>query len=213
VNYETLWEKALIVTKEAILNSSLTPLETKSKLIKNHLNEYFELRQLKSTKLLNKIFNGPKPNPFYPWDSDLEISSIFDSHELILNKYPVQLGHMLLITNTWKPQIGWLEKEDFKALISVNSDTSGLWFFNSGPKAGASQPHRHIQLLPRKSTENICPRYNWFIDNIHAQKNPKLIRSALKGSYLVEPITDELNDYSGTKLYESTNIRYNIKNL
>ena len=39
--------------------------------------------------------------------------------------------------------------KDWRAIQQVNKDTSGLWFFNSSPIAGASQPHRHFQLLRR----------------------------------------------------------------
>ena len=46
----------------------------------------------------------------------------------------------------------------------VNNDTSGLWFFNSSPIAGASQPHRHFQLLRRSYGEISCPREKWFLD-------------------------------------------------
>ena len=109
----------------------------------------------------NRIF-GPKPNPFAPWDNNLQISNIGNNHSLILNKYPVQKGHMLLITSNWSPQNGWLTYEDWDALIRVNNDTTGLWFFNSGPKAGASQPHRHIQLLRRFKGQQVCPRDYWF---------------------------------------------------
>ena len=69
---------------------------------------------------------------------------------------------MLLITNCWKPQNGWLNLDDFEAILNVDNDTTGLWFFNSSKEAGASQPHRHFQLLPRHYNESICPRYEWF---------------------------------------------------
>jgi ATP adenylyltransferase len=39
----------------------------------------------------------------------------------------------------------------------VAADTGGLWFFNSCGAAGASQPHRHLQLLPRLPREPSCP--------------------------------------------------------
>jgi ATP adenylyltransferase len=42
-------------------------------------------------------------------------------------------------------------------LAAVEADTSGLWFFNSCAAAGASQPHRHLQLLPRSPQETSCP--------------------------------------------------------
>ena len=88
----------------------------------------------------------------------LEIDKIGDNHQLILNKYPVQKGHILLITNKWKPQNGWLDIKDWRAIQQVNNDTSGLWFFNSSPIAGASQPHRHFQLLRRSKDEISYPR-------------------------------------------------------
>ena len=70
-----------------------------------------------------------------------------NTHALILNKYPVELGHMLLIADKWIPQTSWLNIDDWNAILSVNNDTDGLWFYNSGSIAGASQPHKHIQLL------------------------------------------------------------------
>ena len=113
--------------------------------------------------------DAQKINPFLPCDQDLMIAPIGEQHNLILNKFPVQIGHMLLITNEWAPQKGWLNINDWKALEIVNEDTSGLWFFNSAPHAGASQPHRHLQLLSRSKDELTCPRNNWFEELIKIQ--------------------------------------------
>ena len=63
-------------------------------------------------------------------------------------------------------QINWLQPDDWRALVRVDRDSTGLWFFNSGPRAGASQPHRHLQLLPRHPGERICPRLSWFTDRL-----------------------------------------------
>ena len=161
---EKYWKKALFKSKNAAESGSLIPLKTK--VIKSYgKDEYkFEVRYMLSQSPLHLVKKVPKENPFQPWNKDLEISPIGSQHTLILNKYPVQLGHMLLITNTWAPQKGWLTKEDWKALETVDKDTCGLWFFNSGPQAGASQPHRHIQLLRRNIYESYCPRDKWFED-------------------------------------------------
>ena len=158
---ESIWSKALEISREAVNCGAVIPLNT----IKyKSSDEYcdFELRFLKSPipKFLKEY--GPKPNPFIPWDSRLQIQTINNKHTLILNKYPVQIGHILLITNSWKPQNGWLNEDDFEAIINVDNDTTGLWFFNSSKESGASQPHRHFQLLPRHINEIICPRYEWF---------------------------------------------------
>ena len=169
---ESIWSKALEVSRKAVNCGAVIPLNTiKYKSTKDSCD--FELRFLNSPipKYLTEY--GPKRNPFIPWDTRLQIQPINDKHTLILNKYPVQIGHMLLITNTWKPQNGWLDKEDFEAIQNVDNDTTGLWFFNSSKEAGASQPHRHFQLLPRHFTDSICPRFDWFCSLLNNTKENK----------------------------------------
>ena len=167
---ESIWSKALEVSKKAVNCGAVIPLNTiKYKSIQECCD--FELRFLKSPIPKYLIEYGPKRNPFIPWDSRLEIQPINEKHTLILNKYPVQIGHMLLITNTWKPQNGWLNKDDFEAIQNVDDDTTGLWFFNSSKEAGASQPHRHFQLLPRHSKESVCPRFDWFCSLLNNTKS------------------------------------------
>ena len=178
---EIYWKKALEQTQISINNDSLFPLKTN--IITNDLydNNDFIIRKLDTSKFYKKKIYGPKQNPFHPWDKILEIEKIGNNHQLILNKYPVQNGHILLITNTWKPQNGWLDINDWIAIQEVNKDTSGLWFFNSSPKAGASQPHRHFQLLRRSKSERICPREDWFLE----LKLNKKINNKLKKNIVV----------------------------
>tara|TARA_Y100001968_G_C19339016_1_gene708444 strand:- start:16 stop:852 length:837 start_codon:yes stop_codon:yes gene_type:complete len=170
VKSELIWSKALDISRNAFDCGALIPLDT----IKYKTNKYncgYELRFLKSPIPKYLVEYGPKRNPFIPWDSRLEIQPINDKHTLILNKYPVQKGHLLLITNTWTAQNRWLNIDDFKAIVSVDNDTTGLWFFNSSREAGASQPHRHFQLLPRHYNETICPRYEWFCSLLNNNLN------------------------------------------
>ncbi len=161
---ETYWEKALKQTTVSINKNSLHPLETEVVTKDFYKKNDFIIRKLDTSKFKKKICYGPKQNPFNPWEKILEIEKIGNFHQLILNKYPVQKGHLLLITNSWKPQNGWLDIKDWIAIKKVNKNTSGLWFFNSSPIAGASQPHRHIQLLRRSYGEVTCPREKWFLD-------------------------------------------------
>ena len=162
---EFYWNTAISISDNAINKGSLIPLKTRLLLDTYSKNSDFEIRSLIS-KFPNKTFkSNPIINPFSPWDPLLEVSKIDEGHVLILNKYPVELGHLLLITSNYMPQNHWLSYRDFKAINEVEKDTIGLWFFNSSQIAGASQPHRHIQLL-RRNTDSYCPRNNWFIDNI-----------------------------------------------
>ena len=180
---EIIWSKALEKSRKAVDCGAVIPLDT----IKYKSNEAFcdyELRFLQSPIPKYLLEYGPKSNPFIPWDSNLEIKSVHNKHTLILNKYPVQIGHMLLITNKWQPQDGWLNIDDFEAISNVDNDTTGLWFFNSSKEAGASQPHRHFQLLPRHNNESICPRYEWFCSLLN---NKNHIKSLISHCISIKP--------------------------
>ena len=142
-------------SQRARLSGALVPLATE--VVQASGLEPFVLRRLLSATPKHLRRAGPKPNPFLPWERDLEVERLGSTHLLLLNKYPVQEGHLLLITQQWKPQAGWLERLDWQALALVDQDSPGLWFFNSCAAAGASQPHRHLQLLPREPGCSSCP--------------------------------------------------------
>jgi len=191
---EIYWEKALEKTQISIDKGHLFPLSTSDITKQLYDKKDFIIRKLDTSKFKRDLMIGPKINPFNPWEKTLEIGKIGHYHQLILNKYPVQIGHILLITNKWMPQNGWLDLNDWNAMRTVNKDTSGLWFFNSGPLAGASQPHRHIQLLRRGLNENICPRESWFMNFEKCKANKKLFKNIIVKSF------DFSNDIN--KIYE-----------
>jgi ATP adenylyltransferase len=157
-----IWERALERSRSALAQGALQPLDTEVLPLVSLQVAGFECRRLRSRLPRHLKPAGPKPNPFRPWDRRLEVEPVGDDHVLILNKYPVQRGHLLLISREWVPQGAWLTPNDWRAVMQVDADTTGLWFFNSGPLAGASQPHRHLQLLPRSASEAFCPRQHWF---------------------------------------------------
>ena len=168
---EKYLRKAFYQSGLAENKGSLIPLKTKIISYNGIQYNEFVVRKLISEEPKNIKPSFPKKNPFSPWDENLEISFINNKHVLILNKYPVQIGHMLLITKKWEPQTGWLTKSDFNALTLVDTDTKGLWFYNSGKEAGASQEHRHLQLLPRDRNQQYCPRDSWFEDRLDNEYN------------------------------------------
>ena len=148
-------EAALRCSDAAERSGALVPLHTE--LVELAGCAPFVVRRLLSDTPKHLRSAGPKPNPFLPWDPALQVELLGTEHVLILNKFPVQRGHVLLITQSWQPQPGWLQPRDWQALAAVEADTAGLWFFNSCAAAGASQPHRHLQLLPRSPGEASCP--------------------------------------------------------
>lgn len=152
---ERLWQQALATGELALAQGALVPLATELLVVPELAP--FQLRRLLSRTPKHLRAGGPKPNPFLPWEPLLEVARPQPGHVLLLNKFPVQPGHVLLITDHWAPQAGWLSPADWRGVARVAADTGGLWFFNSSAAAGASQPHRHLQLLPRRQGEPSCP--------------------------------------------------------
>lgn len=87
-------------------------------------------------------------NPFLPYDQDLWVADISDTHVCILNKFNVVDYHLLIITRAFEAQESLLTERDFAAMWSCMADFDGLAFYNGGQVAGASQKHKHLQLVP-----------------------------------------------------------------
>jgi ATP adenylyltransferase len=73
----------------------------------------------------------------------------------VLNKFAIVPEHFILATKEFKEQTHILEPADLEATLAcirafeaAKQDDGLFAFFNSGEHSGASQPHRHIQLLP-----------------------------------------------------------------
>lgn len=91
---------------------------------------------------------GEVVNPFLPYDESLFVRQVGADHVCLLNKYNVVDDHILLITRGFEPQAAGLSPADFAAAAACAEELQGLWFFNSDPAAGASQPHKHLQFIP-----------------------------------------------------------------
>jgi ATP adenylyltransferase len=193
VRAERFWQQALDVSVEALRQGALVPLATRVETPPGC--EPFVVRRLLSRPPRHLREAGPKPNPFLPWDRPLQVTLLGADHVLLLNKYPVEECHLLVITSRWRPQSGWLSCEDWQAVARVAADTGGLWFFNSGATAGASQPHRHLQLLPRRDGEASCPLASRFTAQLAGAAEP------WPWAYRLDARTDPLGGADLPQLY------------
>lgn len=92
---------------------------------------------------------GAGGNPFLPpFEPGLHVCDLSTTHTVLLNKFPVLDEHLLIVTREYASQVGSLTDADFAAALHMLHAGDGLVFYNGGPEAGASQPHRHLQWAP-----------------------------------------------------------------
>lgn len=91
---------------------------------------------------------GHRFNPFLPYEERLFVSDITPTHLALLNKFNVLEHHLLIVTREFEDQEELLSVADFEALLLALREMDGLAFYNGGVVAGASQPHKHLQLVP-----------------------------------------------------------------
>ena len=91
---------------------------------------------------------GRSVNPFLPYEADLFVAEVSDTHVALLNKFNVIDRHLLLVTRRFVHQEAPLDRADLAALAACMAEFDALGFYNGGAVAGASQPHKHLQLVP-----------------------------------------------------------------
>lgn len=93
-------------------------------------------------------------NPFLPYDQNLLITELNSSYVLIFNKFCVVPEHLLVITKDFVEQSEEFYETDFSAVNEVLDnlkEIKPLAFYNSGCDSGASQAHRHFQVIPTET--------------------------------------------------------------
>jgi ATP adenylyltransferase len=90
-------------------------------------------------------------NPFLPYEPGLFVAELSPSHVLLLNKFPMAPGHVIAVTREFVPQVAPLRRADFEVMATLLGELGGMLMYNGGAVAGASQPHRHMHLLPLPS--------------------------------------------------------------
>jgi ATP adenylyltransferase len=140
-------------TRRALAQGALAPIETVAETVDEE-GVRFVVRRLPS--LARKPSAGAG-SPLVPWDERLFVAEVPPAHAMILNKFPVIVPHALLVSREFVPQEALLGPGDFQALAACLADWDALAFYNGGREAGASQAHRHLQLVPRALGEMGLP--------------------------------------------------------
>jgi sulfate adenylyltransferase (ADP) / ATP adenylyltransferase len=151
----SLWERIKNTTSDAISSGALLPISTEYTFIEDGGIRFF-VRILSSLshkdearkKQKQQREAGKTVNPFLPPEKELTVADISETHIAILNKYNVMEHHLLIITRHFEDQDMLLTLSDFEALWTCMTEYDALGFYNGGREAGASQQHRHLQMVP-----------------------------------------------------------------
>ena len=101
--------------------------------------------------------NKRKADPFANPEPDLFVADLSSTHYALLNKYNVLDHALLVVTREDIDQDVPLDLADFEALAACMQDEPVLGFYNGGAASGASQRHKHLQVvrLPISPTRDI----------------------------------------------------------
>jgi len=146
----TLWSRIQAATQHALACGALQPIHTRELWLEAdgypfliHLAPSLARKKKRATSE-----RQPRHDPFLPYEKDLFVGDLSETHLCLLNKYNVFADHILIVTRQFEEQEAWLNEQDFAALAFCLQEIDGLAFYNSGKTAGASQPHKHLQLVP-----------------------------------------------------------------
>ncbi len=203
----TLWTSVKGQTERALRCGALLSIPTEFEFVEQNNVRFLvrilsNLNRKKAAQEKHKkqsAESGQEFNPFLPYEEDLCVADISDTHVCILNKFNVVDHHLLIITRSFEEQESLLTLEDFTAMWACLADFDGLAFYNSGKTAGASQRHKHLQLVPlplapsgpqipiepllraAKSQDSIATSLKLPFINAFAPLDPHWVQSPLTG--------------------------------
>lgn len=155
----TLWPAITQRTALALQSGALCPIETVQAAIEDG-GVRFLVRQVSSLARKDKARSASigggsgGSNPFLPYDPALFVGDISDTHVALLNKFNVIAHHLLIVTRRFEAQENLLTVADFAALLACMAEFPSLGFYNGGAAAGASQAHKHLQIVPLPLAEH-----------------------------------------------------------
>ena len=134
-------------SQRALADGALQPIETQTVLLDSD-GVRFVLRTVSSLARKDKARRPAAADPLGDYEPSLFVGELGPSHYVLLNKFQVLDGHVLIVTRRFERQERLLGVDDFAALIACLGEVDGLGFYNGGAEAGASQRRKHLQLVP-----------------------------------------------------------------
>lgn len=150
---------------------------------------YISVRQLNNLDLKVKTTGLQKNNPFMPpFEPGQFITDLGKTHRLLVNKFMLAERHVLIVTKIYEPQFSELSDLDLGYTYIIALALDGFSFYNSDKISGASQKHKHMQVIPYSSA-NI-----YYLDEIKKIVNNSsgyLIKEQAELKHLSFPFLDK----------------------
>ena len=145
------------VSEKALASGALLPIHTGAGYVEEK-GVRFVVRILSKFVLKAEVrlkqAQEKRGNPFLPYEKDLFVAELGPAHVALLNKFNVIDRHLLIVTREFEEQENLLTPGDFEALWTCMKEYDALGFYNGGEAAGASQPHKHLQIVPLPLTDS-----------------------------------------------------------
>ncbi|MET0052102.1 MAG: Ap4A phosphorylase II [Candidatus Thiodiazotropha sp.] len=144
-----LWQMLTERTRQAKASGHLHSIETNAcPVSENGIEFVVRVAANLKRKAEDKKKRAADFNPFLPPEPELTVCELSDTHRAVLNKFNVVDHHLLIVTRAFEDQERLLTQADFEALWQCLGEYPSLGFYNGGAAAGASQKHKHLQLVP-----------------------------------------------------------------
>jgi len=143
------WRAVAETSASALASGALQPISTTSTVIEDGGVRF--LTRVAANLERKRLDGIQKPSDFDPFaepEAELFVGDVSETHYAVLNKFNVVDQHVLVVTRAFEEQESLLTREDFDAVWRCLEEDDALVFYNSGPIAGASQRHKHLQLVP-----------------------------------------------------------------
>lgn len=148
----SLWRRIVERSEQALRSGAIFPIATSPTFVSAQ-GARFLVRVVSQLERKDRARRESPPaargvNPFLPFDERMFVAHVSPTHVCLLNKFNVLEHHALVVTRAWEPQEALLTRRDFEALWACMREFPSLGFYNAGAEAGASQAHKHLQVVP-----------------------------------------------------------------
>ncbi|MBS1269532.1 MAG: hypothetical protein MAG794_00483 [Gammaproteobacteria bacterium] len=148
---DSFWSTVKKRSQSALHTGALQPISTHTSIIEDEGIDFVVRitdNLLRKPGTRSSYLQSRKLNPFLPPDTELTIGYLPPHHVAVLNKFNVLNHHVLVVTHGFVHQESPLTAADFSAVATGLKHDGSLAFYNGGKLAGASQLHKHFQLVP-----------------------------------------------------------------